>query len=200
MNEPFNAWMQGIWFYGPLMGLGLVFLLMGMAVMMFFRDFPREITAAPNEVVSPADGTVVAIEDLSESPHYDGACKRISIFMSVFNAHVNRAPFECTVRQVKYAPGHYINAMKQESSKVNESNAVWLDTPKGAMTVRQISGAIARRIVCPLQSGMSLKKGEKFGMIRFGSRVELYLPPAAEPCVKLQDKIHAGTTIVARFL
>ena len=173
MNEPFNAWMQGVWFFGPLMGVGLIFVLSGLAVMMFFRDFPREITAQPNEVVSPADGTVVAIEELVDSPHYAGACKRISIFMSVFNAHVNRAPFECTVREVKYAPGRYINAMNQEASKVNESNAMWVDTPKGPMTVRQISGAVARRIVCPAKPGMALKKGEKYGMIRFGSRVEL---------------------------
>ncbi len=199
MNEPFNAWMQGVWFFGPLMGVGLIFVLSGLAVMMFFRDFPREITAQPNEVVSPADGTVVAIEELVDSPHYAGACKRISIFMSVFNAHVNRAPFECTVREVKYAPGRYINAMNQEASKVNESNAMWVDTPKGPMTVRQISGAVARRIVCPAKPGMALKKGEKYGMIRFGSRVELYLPPSAEPCVRLKDKVFAGTSIVARF-
>jgi phosphatidylserine decarboxylase len=218
VNEPFNGWIQGARFYGPLLGVGValmvaggvgsvrpllwvgvVFLVVGLAVMMFFRDFPRTISAQPNEVVSPADGTVVAIEDLTETPHYAGPCKRVSIFMSVFNAHVNRAPFECTVREVKYAEGHYVNAMKAEASKVNESNAVWLDTPKGPMTVRQISGAIARRIVCAAKPGMSLKKGEKFGMIRFGSRVELYLPTSAEPCVKINEKVHAGTTIMARF-
>lgn len=200
VNEPFNAWMQGVWFYGPILGLGAVLLVAGLSVMLFFRDFPRSITAAPNEVVSPADGTVVAIEELPETPHYEGACKRISIFMSVFNAHVNRAPFECTVRDVRYAPGHYINAMKNESSQVNESNAVWLDTPKGPMTVRQISGAVARRIVCPVKPGMGLQKGEKFGMIRFGSRVELYLPMTAEIDAALNDKVYAGTSILARFI
>lgn len=200
MNEPFNAWMQGIWFYGPILGVGVILLLAGLSVMMFFRDFPRTITAAPNEVVSPADGTVVAIEDLTETPHYAGACKRVSIFMSVFNAHVNRAPFKSTVRDVRYAPGYFINAMNHESSQVNESNALWLDTPKGPMTVRQISGAIARRIVCPVKPGVALQKGEKFGMIRFGSRVELYLPVTATIDAHLNDKVHAGTSILARFM
>lgn len=199
MNEPFNAWMQGLWYYGPVIGAGLAITLLGVGMMLFFRDFPREITAAPNEVVSPADGTVVAIEDLESSPHYDGPSRRVSIFMSVFNAHVNRAPFECTVREVLYAPGSYKNAMRPDSSKINESNAIWLDTPKGAMTVRQISGAVARHIVCAAEAGMRLEKGEKFGMIRFGSRVELYLPPDTEICVTLKQKVHAGLSIVARF-
>lgn len=199
MNEPFNAWAQGAWYYGPLFGVGGALMLMGLAVLLFFRDFPREITAAPNEVASPADGTVVAIEDLPESPHYDGPCRRVSIFMSVFSAHVNRAPFEGTVRDVRYAPGAYKNAMRPDSSKLNESNALWLDTPEGLMTIRQISGAVARRIVCPAAPGTTLAKGEKFGMIRFGSRVELYLPPHAEICVNLKQKVYAGTSIIARF-
>lgn len=199
MNEPFNAWMQGLWYYGPVIGAGLAITLLGVGMMLFFRDFPREITAAPNELVSPADGTVVAIEDLDTSPHYDGPSRRISIFMSVFNAHVNRAPFECTVREVLYAPGSYKNAMRPDSSKINESNALWLDTPSGPVTVRQISGAVARHIVCAAEPGMRLEKGEKFGMIRFGSRVELYLPPGTEICVTLNEKVYAGASIVARF-
>lgn len=168
-------------------------------MLLFFRDFPREITALPNELVSPADGTVVAIEDLAETPHYEGPCRRVSIFMSVFNAHVNRAPYEAVVREIRYAPGQYANAMRPDSSQINESNAIWLTTPKGPITVRQISGAVARRIVCPIRAGMSLAKGEKFGMIRFGSRVELYLPPGTEVCVTLKQKVFAGTTIMAKF-
>ena len=199
MNEPFNAWMQGLWYYGPVIGAGLAITLLGVGMMLFFRDFPREITAAPNELVSPADGTVVAIEELETSSHYDGPSRRISIFMSVFNAHVNRAPFECTVREVLYAPGSYKNAMRPDSSKINESNALWLDSPRGPLTVRQISGAVARHIVCAAEPGMRLEKGEKFGMIRFGSRVELYLPPGTEICVTLNEKVYAGASIVARF-
>lgn len=191
--------MQGLWYYGPVIGAGLAITLLGVGMMLFFRDFPREITAAPNELVSPADGTVVAIEELETSSHYDGPSRRISIFMSVFNAHVNRAPFECTVREVLYAPGSYKNAMRPDSSKINESNALWLDSPRGPLTVRQISGAVARHIVCAAEPGMRLEKGEKFGMIRFGSRVELYLPPGTEICVTLNEKVYAGASIVARF-
>ncbi len=202
-------------YYGPVIAVGLVLCLalrpwgywwvgvpvvvVGFAMMLFFRDFPRTITAAPNEVVSPADGTVVAIEDLAESPHYSGPSRRVSIFMSVFSVHVNRAPFDCTVKYVRYAPGKYRDARDPDSSKVNESNAIWLDTPKGPMTVRQISGAVARHIVCPATPGTALQKGEKFGMIRFGSRVELYLPPGTEVCVGMNQKVNAGTTTMARF-
>jgi len=199
VNEPFNAWAQGAWYYGPLFAAGLVFFLMGVAVLLFFRDFPREITAGPNEITSAADGTVVAIEDLEETEHYDGPARRLSVFMSVFSAHVNRAPYEGVVREVRHAPGKYINAMKEESSKVNESNAVWMDTEKGLITFRQIAGAVARRIVCPAKAGMHLVKGEKYGMIRFGSRMELYLPPGTEISVKPGDRVYAGTTVVARF-
>ncbi len=202
-------------YYGPVIAVGVAMCLAlrhwgcgwvgvpvvvaGFAMMLFFRDFPRTITAAPNEIVSPADGTVVAIEDLADSPHYSGASRRVSIFMSVFSVHVNRAPFDCTVKDVRYAPGKYRDARDPDSSKVNESNAIWLDTPKGPVTVRQISGAVARHIVCPVKPGTALTKGEKFGMIRFGSRVELYLPPGTEVCVGMNQKVSAGTTIMARF-
>jgi phosphatidylserine decarboxylase len=202
-------------YYGPVIAVGVLLCLalrpwgywwvgvpvvvLGFAMMLFFRDFPRTITAAPNEVSSPADGTVVAIEDLPDSPHYSGPTRRVSIFMSVFSVHVNRAPFDCTVKDVRYAPGKFRDARDPDSSKINESNAIWLDTAKGPITVRQISGAVARHIVCPAKPGILLTKGEKFGMIRFGSRVELYLPPGTEVCVSLNQKVHAGTTIMARF-
>ncbi len=199
MNESFNAWLEGVWYYGPVLCAGVVLVLLGGGMMLFFRDFHREITAGPGEVVSPADGTVVAIEDLEDTPHYEGPCRRVSIFMSVFSAHVNRAPFAGTVEDVQYAPGRYVNAMKAESSKVNESNALWLGTAKGPITVRQISGAVARHIVCRAGIGQSLAKGEKFGMIRFGSRAELYLPPGTEVCATLNEKVHAGTSVLARF-
>ncbi len=214
MNKPFSGWREGVRYYAPVLGLGLLFsvalwpagytwigfliLLLGVAMMLFFRDFPRTIPAGPKEIVSPADGTIVAVEDLEETPHYGGPTRRVSIFLSILSVHVNRAPCESTVTQVKYAPGKFKNAMNPESSKVNESNAVWLDTPHGPMTVRQISGAVARRIVCPVVPGTRLEKGERFGMIRFGSRTELYLPPGTEVCVKLKDKVYAGSTVIAR--
>ncbi|MCF6284603.1 MAG: phosphatidylserine decarboxylase [Candidatus Hydrogenedentes bacterium] len=213
MNKPFSGWKEGLPFYGPVLFLAivtlfvpaltpwapLVFGVAGICVALFFRDFPREIQAADEEVVSPADGTIVAIEDFDESPHYDGPCRRVSIFLSVFSAHINRAPYPGTVTAVKYAPGLFKDARNPETSKVNESNAVWMDTERGRMTVRQISGAVARRIVCPVAEGVVLSKGEKFGMIRFGSRTELYLPPETEVTVEMGQKVFAGTTIMARF-
>lgn len=211
MNKPFSGWKEGLPFYGPVLAVALVLwaaagaawalpvAVLGTAMALFFRDFPRAITASELEVVSPADGAVVAIEDLEESPHYGGPTRRVSIFLSVFDAHLNRAPYPGTVTAVKYAPGLFKDARKPETSQVNESNAVWMDTDRGPMTVRQISGAVARRIVCPVGAGAVLAKGEKFGMIRFGSRTELYLPPDTEVAVTLNQKVYAGTTIMARF-
>lgn len=212
MNKPFSGWKEGFPFYAPVLAAAVllgffpvigwfapVVALLGVCMALFFRDFPRTISAADHEVVSPADGTVVAIEDLDESPHYDGPTRRVSIFLSVFNAHLNRAPYPGTVTAVKYAPGLFKDARLPETSQVNESNAVWMDTPRGPMTIRQISGAVARRIVCPVGVGTTLAKGEKFGMIRFGSRTELYLPAGTEVTVTLNQTVYAGTTIMARF-
>ena len=215
MNKPFNAWREGFRFYFPVLATGVVLMfalhplgyawiggcvfVVGTAMMLFFRDFPRKITATEKEVVSPADGTIVSIERLEQTPHYDGPCLRISIFLSVFSVHVNRAPYPGVIQDIRYTRGRFLNAMKAETSELNESNAVFLDTPAGPMTVRQISGAIARRIVCPVPKGATLAKGEKFGMIRFGSRTELYLSLDAQPCVKLKQKVSAGLTVLARM-
>lgn len=154
----------------------------------FFRDPFRDVPSEKSAVVSPADGTIVAIEDLSSTPHYDGPCRRISIFLSVFNVHVNRAPFDGAIESIAYSPGAFKNALRADSSDLNESNTIRMTTDAGPMTVRQISGLIARRIVCKVEVGERLAKGEKFGMIKFGSRTELYLPSNAEVCVKIKDR------------
>ena len=215
--QSFSAWKVGAVYYGPAFLLALVFL--GLAVrgqrwawyafapcaafalfsLFFFRDPPRTISAGPNEVVSPADGTVIAVEELKESPHYNGPCKRITIFLSIFSVHVNRAPFEGTVSDIKRGGTDYLFASKLAAGERNVYSDLWMDTPRGPMTVRQITGMVARRIVCPAKVGDHLEKGQKFGMIKFGSRTELYLPLAAQPCVARGDKIGAGITIVARF-
>jgi len=213
----FNAWKEGAIHYLPTLLISLVALYFackgyrgawvavvvfgfyGLSSLFFFRDPPRTVTAQPNDIVSPADGTVVAIEDLKETPHFAGPCKRVSIFLSVLSVHVNRAPYPGRVNDVRYQQGRFKNAMKSESSETNESNAVWLATDRGPMTVRQISGAVARRIVCKAEPGDTLSKGEKFGMIKLGSRTELYLPPDTEVCVKIKDKVRAGKSVIARF-
>jgi len=216
VNKTFSGWRAGLPFYAPTVFAGLLLcillyatpyvwsgvgiVVLGIAMALFFRDFPREITASENEVVAPADGRIVAIENLDETPFYDGPCQRISIFLSLFDAHINRAPFSGKITAIKYKPGLFKDARKPETTNVNESNAVWLETVRGAMTVRQISGAVARRIICPAEVGMSLEKGEKFGMIRFGSRTELYLSPDFEIRVRLNEKVKAGTSIVAAYI
>lgn len=184
--------------YWTTMCLGL-FPICGIFLLFFFRDPKRVIAAGPSEVVSPADGTVVAVEELEETPHYKGPCRRISIFLSILSVHVNRAPFDGTIQDIRRKHGGFLFAMKPEASERNESNDVWLETPRGPMTVRQITGVVARRIVCRAKVGDTLVKGEKFGMIKFGSRTELYLPQSAEVCVKASDKVKAGTSVVARF-
>lgn len=188
-----------VWGYRALWAVSALFLFFTLFTSYFFRDPLRAIPADPSAVVSPADGKVVAIEDLAQSPHYDGPCKRISIFLSVTNVHVNRAPFEGTIRQIKYKPGEFLNAMRADTTDRNEANAVWMDTPKGPMTVRQISGLIARRIVCIAKPGDKIEKGQKFGMIKFGSRTELYLPVSAEITTKVGDKVAGGESILARM-
>lgn len=177
--------------------LALPLPLAGLFTLYFFRDPPRTITQQEEAVVSPADGTVVAVEELEDTPFYDGPCKRISIFLSIFNVHVNRAPQSGTIIKIRHKEGVYKNAMKAESSRVNESNAVWMQTDHGAMTVRQISGAVARRIICVPKEGDFLAKGEKFGMIKFGSRTELYLPPGAQIDVQKGDRVRSGSSVVA---
>ncbi len=189
----------GYTYYKPIIPLGIIFLILSVFILTFFRDFPREITAKEDEFVSPADGTIVEIKEIEKKEYYDGKSIRVSIFMSIFNAHVNRSPFDGVVKKVVYKKGEFMNAMKSQSSDFNESNTIFLETEKGNITIRQIAGKIARRIVCPATEGTVLKKGEKFGMIKFGSRVELYLPPYVEIYVKERDRVYAGSTIIGRF-
>jgi phosphatidylserine decarboxylase len=171
----------------------------GLFTLHFFRDPRRTVPSDWAAVVAPADGVVVGIEDLSASPYYEGSSRRISIFLSVFDVHVNRSPVEARVVRTRYRPGRFRNAMNSATSEVNESNTLWLESENGPVVVRQISGLIARRIVSYCDVGDRLAKGEKFGMIKFGSRTELYLPRNAEICVKLNEHVRGGATIVARF-
>ena len=126
------------------------------------------------------------------------AFRTISIFLSIFDVHVNRSPAAGAVRSITYENGRFLAAMKSAAGDCNEANTIRLETEHGIMTVRQIAGLVARRIVCKTGVGGTLAKGEKFGMIRFGSRTELYLPAQAEICVKLKEKVRAGSSIVAR--
>lgn len=170
----------------------------------FFRDPHRKIPQQEGILVSPADGTVTEITTIEHEDFIDGPALKIGIFLSVFNVHINRAPCEAKVEDVVYKKGRFLNAMSPESGIENESNSLHLvraGNPADRVIVRQISGAIARRIVCKAGIGKKLLIGEKFGMIKFGSRTELYLParPEIEAAVKIGDKVKAGVTVVVRY-
>ncbi|WP_028310350.1 phosphatidylserine decarboxylase [Derxia gummosa] len=168
-------------------------------VLQFFRDPPRPIPAEPGAILSPADGRIVAVEKVRD-PYADRDALKISVFMNVFNVHSNRAPVDGTIRAVKYFPGKFVNADLDKASTENERNAVVLDTAGGkTVTFVQVAGLIARRILCYVTAGDTLSRGQRYGFIRFGSRVDVYLPTDARPAVVIGDKVSATTTILARF-
>ncbi len=163
----------------------------------FFRDPDRVIPAAPGLVVSPADGKVILAERAVENPFIAGETVKVSIFMSVFNVHVNRAPVEGVVRRTVHRPGSFLAANRREASLANEHNAVVLEPPDGGrLCVVQVAGLIARRIICRIQPGDRLKRGQRYGMICFGSRLDLYLPAGIRLAVAVGDKVRAGTTVI----
>jgi len=162
----------------------------------FFRDPNRTIPAEQHAMVSPADGKVTDIVELDHIPELNGPGVRVGIFLSVFSVHINRAPCEGVVRATKYKPGKFLDVRHPDCSTLNESNTIHM----GDVVVKQIAGLIARRIVCEAKPQDKLARGEKFGMIKFGSRTELYIPKAQvqEIRVKLKDKVKGGETVIAR--
>ncbi|MBI5887320.1 MAG: phosphatidylserine decarboxylase family protein [Deltaproteobacteria bacterium] len=174
------------------------FVLWEIFVIAFFRDPERVIPSGNESIVSPADGLIIKIEQVWESRLLEADALKISIFMNVFNVHVNRAPAACKVVKILYNPGKFVSANLDKASLENEQNAVLGESQLGHKFVfNQIAGLIARRIVCRVKEGARLTKGERFGMIRFGSRVDVYLPPGSRVSVKLGDKVRAGSSIIA---
>ncbi len=170
----------------------------------FFRDPPRRIPDESDLLVSPADGRVVEITRLPHDKFIGGPAVRIGIFLSIFNVHLNRAPSASRVIALRYVPGQFFSALKPDSAIDNENTWIGLEEerpPHRRLAVRQISGAIARRIVCDLRPGQVLERGEKFGMIKLGSRTELILPDTEDLRIEVEigRKITAGATIVARY-
>jgi len=163
----------------------------------FFRDPERNIPPESNALVSPADGKVISIETIEESTVVTGSCIRVSIFMNVFNVHVNRVPMDGVVENVTYFPGKFFNASLDKASEHNERNALVIKTDQGSVYgVVQIAGLIARRIVCRVQPGERLERGRRYGMIRFGSRLDLHLPLETDIVVTLGQNVSAGSSIV----
>jgi phosphatidylserine decarboxylase len=166
-------------------------------IVQFFRDPPRAVPQAPGAVLSPADGRVVKVEP-ARDPWLDRDALKISVFMNVFNVHSNRSPVDGTVVDAWYHAGSFVNAALDKASVENERNALHLRTADGHdVTCVQIAGLIARRILCYAKPGDALARGQRYGFIRFGSRVDVYLPPAAVPKVAVGDVVAATTTILA---
>ncbi|WP_461210142.1 phosphatidylserine decarboxylase family protein [Desulfocurvus sp. DL9XJH121] len=182
---------------GCAMGSALMFVVTAL-VAHFFRDPERVTPAEPGLAVSPADGKVCKI-GTAKDPVSGEERKVVCVFMNVFNVHVNRCPVAGEVQEIKYFPGKFLNASLDKASEDNERLALSVRTPEGEeLTVVQIAGLIARRIVCWAEQGDELARGQRFGLIKFGSRLDLYLPDAYEVDVKIGDKVFAGQTVLAR--
>ena len=186
------TWFAGFW-WALVPWLALAF------VVQFFRDPARRVPDAPGSVLSPADGRIVAIER-AQDPYAGRDALKISVFMNVFNVHSNRAPVDGRIERVEYFPGKFINADLDKASEQNERNALVIRTADGAVvSCVQVAGLIARRILCYVAAGESLARGQRFGFIRFGSRVDVYLPLDARPKVTIGEKVYATETVLAEL-
>jgi len=175
--------------------LAVLFAALTVFIICFFRNPERHFVDDEKLVICPADGKIIRIEDVDVSGTITGRFKKISIFMNVFNVHVNRVPYGGTIEKIHYHKGRFLSANLDKASAENERNEIMIRTKDGrAVWVVQIAGLIARRIVCWTQEGATMQKGERFGLIRFGSRVEVFLPPDSRVAVKLNDKVRAGQT------
>jgi phosphatidylserine decarboxylase len=181
--------------------LGVVFIW----ALSFFRDPQRDVPEDKNVLLAPADGKITDIETVDENEFIKGKALRIGIFLSVFDVHINRSPCKARVEKITYRQGKYLDARKSESGLVNESNDLWMmkiEPPYDKLIVRQISGAIARKIVCKINEGEELVSGQRFGMIKFGSRTELYVPVRenVRSLMSVGDKVKAGLTPIIRYI
>jgi phosphatidylserine decarboxylase len=180
-------------------GWSVPFFLVALFVLQFFRDPPRAVAAQGRAVLSPADGRIVKVQAVRD-PYTERDALLVSVFMNVFNVHSNRAPVDGTVERIAYAPGKFLNADLDKASTDNERNAMVLRLPDGErLTVVQVAGLIARRILCYVKTGDSLRRGQRYGFIRFGSRVDVYLPAGARPRVAVGDVVYATSTVIAEL-
>jgi phosphatidylserine decarboxylase len=182
----------GAGFVALLCWLGLAF------VVQFFRDPPRLVPTEANAVLAPADGRVVKVEKVRD-PYADRDALLISVFMNVFNVHSNRCSVDGTVTKIDYIPGLFVNADLDKASSQNERNAMVIDAAGRTVTLVQVAGLVARRILCYAKVGDTVTRGERYGFIRFGSRVDVYLPLDATPLVAAGDKVSATSTVLATF-
>jgi len=202
---------EGRWIFAVVFLIGAVGLLLhwplliGIAVLLlvfcinFFRDPDRQAPADENAIIAAADGTVQDIVEIEETEVHNTRMKRVGIFLSVFDVHTNRAPINGRVSYIQHHPGLFLDARHSEATTKNEAMTWSFEGARATLVVRQITGAIARRIVPWAKIGDTLKIGDRFGMIRFGSRTEVYVPLTCEVTVKIGDKVKGGETVIARF-
>jgi phosphatidylserine decarboxylase len=173
------------------------FWLLGIFILQFFRDPPRNVPDDPRAVLSAADGRVVEVSR-AQDPYVKREALKVSVFMNVFNVHSNRSPVDGVVKERWYFPGAFVNAALDKASLHNERNALWLRTGEGHdITCVQVAGLIARRILCYVGAGAELERGQRFGFIRFGSRVDVYVPLDAEVKAAIGDKVYAAESVLA---
>ena len=191
---------------GPALGLALVlpwlaavFAVLALFMVYFFRDPERIVPGQPDAVVSPADGRVLRAGEAEPASAPPGAWKQISIFLSPLDVHINRIPIGGRVARVDYTPGRFLAAYRPESARVNERNEVWIERDGGAVVCRQVVGVLARRLVCRIAPGATVRTGERYGLMKFGSRIDLYLPPRATLRVAVGDRVRSGETVVATW-
>jgi phosphatidylserine decarboxylase len=165
----------------------------------FFRDPERDIPEDPDSIVSPADGRVIKVERVIEESFIEDEALKVSVFMNVFNVHVNRAPVAGRLEKIVYRPGSFFSANLDKASIHNERNTLFIEAAKGRVVATQVAGLVARRIVCRVSEGMEIERGERIGMIMFGSRVDLFLPKESRITVKVGDRVKAGSSILGYF-
>jgi phosphatidylserine decarboxylase len=183
-----------------LTSLTLLALVLTLSLCGFFRDPDRLIADKEGGIVSPADGKVISVGKVASGYYGDGECLKVSIFMSVFNVHVNRIPFTGRVKEITYYPGKFLAANLEKASLQNEHNAVLIETEDGQqICVVQVAGLIARRIICQINPGDHVLRGQRFGLICMGSRLDVYLPREVKLKVAVGDKVMAGTSLLGHF-
>ena len=166
----------------------------------FFRDPQRLPPTNPDAIVAPADGKIIEIVEKDEPEYLEGKAKRISIFLSLFDIHVNYIPYSGNIDYLRYAKGKFHKAFLDKASELNEHTIIGLETPHGKLVFKQIAGILARRIICRLKMDETVITGQKFGIIKFGSRAEVYIPEWAEITVTLGERVRAGETTIAKVI
>lgn len=183
---------------GKRYGWAAAFAALGGFFCYFFRDPERVVPTAPGLVVSPADGRVMIAGPTDHRWAPPGDWTQITIFLSPIDVHINRTPVEGRITRIEYRPGSFLPAYKEEAS-LNELNEIWIDSSGGPVVVRQIVGVLARRIVCRVSEGQTLERGERIGLMKFGSRMDVFLPRDAELLVRVGEHVVAGETVLARM-